>query len=233
MSFDPNAHLISIKGKPYLPAQARVMWFRDECPAASGWGIQTERIAGSHAEKFATFRATITDPEGRIVAQATKTEDVAGFSEFEEKAETSAIGRALALCGFGTQFALEFDEGERVVDSPREPKQHPQQQQQSRPPAAPKPVVVNNETGEITDPEEEKRERLRGKWGRCRDHALQVGIDIRDFPEEKANEEIDAFLTATAKIVRPKIEELAAQARAAQEQGPPPETNEGDPFAGQ
>jgi hypothetical protein len=35
-----------------------------------------------------------------------------------EKAETGAIGRALALIGYGTQFAPEMDEEDRIVDSP-------------------------------------------------------------------------------------------------------------------
>jgi hypothetical protein len=34
------------------------------------------------------------------------------------KAETKAVGRALAMLGYGTQFAPEMDEGERIVDSP-------------------------------------------------------------------------------------------------------------------
>lgn len=119
MAFDPTAHLIHLKGKPYLPAQARVLWFRDECPITDGWGIRTERIAGGREEKYSTYKATITDAEGRVLATATKTEDVQGFADWDEKAETGSIGRALALCGYGTQFATELDEGDRVVDSPR------------------------------------------------------------------------------------------------------------------
>jgi hypothetical protein len=41
------------------------------------------------------------------------------FPEFMEKAETGALGRALALIGYGTQFcADDLDEGDRIVDSP-------------------------------------------------------------------------------------------------------------------
>ena len=50
-----------------------------------------------------------------------------------EKAETGSIGRALAYCGYGTQFcADELDEAERIVDAPIEPKPAPK---------AAKPVV--------------------------------------------------------------------------------------------
>ena len=36
------------------------------------------------------------------------------------KAETGAVGRALAMCGYGTLQAPEFDEGERIADAPLE-----------------------------------------------------------------------------------------------------------------
>ena len=57
------------------------------------------------------------------MAQGTKSETAAGFQDHLEKSETGAIGRALALCGFGTQFAPEFDEGDRLADSPLPAKQ--------------------------------------------------------------------------------------------------------------
>lgn len=63
--------------------------------------------------------ATIKDESGRIIAVAHKYEDKQGFPDFIEKSQTSAIGRALALVGFGTQFtADELSEGERLADSP-------------------------------------------------------------------------------------------------------------------
>jgi hypothetical protein len=43
------------------------------------------------------------------------------FKDYIEKAETKAIGRALAALGFGTQFAPDIDDGSsigRVVDAP-------------------------------------------------------------------------------------------------------------------
>jgi len=65
------------------------------------------------------MRAVIKDQTGRLIATSHKFESKEGFPDFIEKAETGAIGRALALCGFGTQFcADELDEGKRIVDSP-------------------------------------------------------------------------------------------------------------------
>jgi hypothetical protein len=55
------------------------------------------------------------------MAQAHKAENKTGdgFKDYLEKAETGAIGRALAMCGYGTQFTGdELDEGVRIVDAP-------------------------------------------------------------------------------------------------------------------
>ncbi len=41
------------------------------------------------------------------------------FADYIEKAETKAIGRALAALGYGTQFALDFDLGGEQVDAGR------------------------------------------------------------------------------------------------------------------
>ena len=45
-------------------------------------------------------------------------EKAASFPDYVEKAETGAIGRALAALGYGTQFAPELNEQHRIVDSP-------------------------------------------------------------------------------------------------------------------
>jgi hypothetical protein len=109
MAFDPRKHLIKVQGgRQYLPVSARLIWFRSEHP---DWGIVTEIVEINHEKQYAIFRATIFNEEGRLIATSTKREDVKGFGDFIEKAETGAIGRALALCGYGTQFEPEFTEG--------------------------------------------------------------------------------------------------------------------------
>ena len=105
--------ILDLRGKDYLQVAHRVVWFREERPL---WTIETAII--SHDDKKSVFRATISDENGRVIAQATKQEDTAGFRDHLEKSETGAIGRALALCGFGTQFTPELDEGERLADGP-------------------------------------------------------------------------------------------------------------------
>lgn len=105
--------LLNLKGKDYLQAQHRVVWFREEKPE---WSIETEII--SHSPEHSLCRATIRNESGRIIAQASKEETKQGFPDHLEKAETGAIARALSLCGFGTAFAQELDEGARLADSP-------------------------------------------------------------------------------------------------------------------
>jgi len=65
------------------------------------------------------FRSRAIAKNGRGgIGTGTKSENAASFADFGEKAETGAIGRALAALGYGTQFAPELDEGHRIVDSP-------------------------------------------------------------------------------------------------------------------
>ena len=123
-------------GAEYLPVQARVHWFRTLNPYGR---IETEMLYFDPNQQIAAFKATIYDNENRLLAQATKMETADGFADYLEKAETGAIGRALALAGYGTQFAPELMEtnGEpirepsQMVDSGRRTVQQQQQQQRS------------------------------------------------------------------------------------------------------
>jgi len=110
--------LRNLKGKDYLDVCYRVVWFREEHP---DWSITTEFVYQN--DQSALAKATIYTPKGQIMAESHKEESLKDFpAGFREKAETGAIGRALALCGYGTQFEPDFDEGQRVVDSPMQPK---------------------------------------------------------------------------------------------------------------
>lgn len=108
--------LLELQGKPYLQVAHRLVWFREEHPL---WTIETEQLTVD--QERAIFLARIKDEGGRLIATATKHETKAGFQDFIEKAETGAVGRALAMCGYGTQFAPELEEGDRLADSPTTP----------------------------------------------------------------------------------------------------------------
>lgn len=82
------------------------------------WGIQSEIVRFD--DQLAVVRATVTNAAGLVMAQGHKQEEPRHFGDYLEKAETGAVGRALGYLGYGTQFAPEFEEGERIVDSPVE-----------------------------------------------------------------------------------------------------------------
>jgi len=148
MTFNPEKHLIELQGKAYLEVKFRLVWFRQECPNGT---IDTEEVVvdldreveaevptGSwianpnrpgkkmpekvtrHDKGYARFRAVVTDGKGGR-ATGTKSENAASFPDYIEKAETGAVGRALAMLGYGTQFTGdELSEEHRIVDAPVE-----------------------------------------------------------------------------------------------------------------
>jgi hypothetical protein len=90
----------------------RLVWLRQEHP---DWTITTEVLASGDP---VVVRAAIADASGRVLAT--------GHAEYPRgrpypavmKCETAAIGRALAHCGFGTQFGGEDVEEAALVDAP-------------------------------------------------------------------------------------------------------------------
>ena len=110
--FNAQEHLIDIRGRDYLEVKWRLVWLREEHP---GWTISTELL---DAGDPVIVRAAIADEAGHVIAT--------GHAEYPRgkpfpsvmKCETSAIGRALAHAGFGTQFAGEDVEEVEVVDAP-------------------------------------------------------------------------------------------------------------------
>lgn len=111
--FNPNEHMMNLKGKDYLQVAWRLVWFREEHP---DWSIDANALEMD--ENHAIFKAVICDENGQQKSVGHGSESKKDFGDFLEKAETKAVGRALAMLGYGTQFAPDLDEGERIVDSP-------------------------------------------------------------------------------------------------------------------
>jgi hypothetical protein len=141
-TFNPSEHLMQLKSregsKDYLPVQWRLVWFREAYPHGTietemlhldldrqteeevfAWNNEKRRSEKvvKQAKGFVIFKATVKDGMGGI-ATGTKSEKAASFPDYVEKAETGAIGRALAALGYGTQFAPDLDEAHRIVDAP-------------------------------------------------------------------------------------------------------------------
>lgn len=113
MSFNPQNHLTDIHGKDYLEVKWRLVWFREEHPT---WPIITQ--VTERGDGWAIVKAAVKNDDGEIVATAHKSDTKNNFPDYLEKAETGAIGRALAMIGYGTQFAPDIEEGDRLADSP-------------------------------------------------------------------------------------------------------------------
>ena len=128
-SFDPSRYLTKLSRRmrmpdgqwknielDYMEVKWRLLWLRTEYPDAR---IETE--LAKHESDLAIFRARVVLPNG---AESTGwgSETADDWKDYIEKAETKALGRALAALGFGTQFCEDFDfahgSDQKVVDAP-------------------------------------------------------------------------------------------------------------------
>lgn len=130
--FDPNQHLMQLKGRDYLNVQSRLLWFiRDQRAlivaglARTSYVVRSELVEMDREHGWAHFRTYVRDVLGNEVTMY-GSEAAKDFPDFAEKASTKSLGRALLALGYGTAFAPEMDEGDRVVDSPVERRPRPQ-----------------------------------------------------------------------------------------------------------
>lgn len=102
-----------MKGRAYLMVAGRVLLFRGDHPEGR---ILTELI--SRTEDGATFKAHVYDSKGNLLATGHGHAILSESSNFGgrivEKAETAAVGRALALAGYGTDEIDEEDENGEI-----------------------------------------------------------------------------------------------------------------------
>lgn len=111
-AFNAAAHLTKIKGQDYLEVKWRLAWFRQENPD----GV-LETSLEAHENGRAIFRARATKPSGAS-ATGWGSCTVDEFEAYVEKAETKALGRALAALGYGTTAADDWDDTGALADAP-------------------------------------------------------------------------------------------------------------------
>jgi len=104
LPFDPVQHLRTLEdGSEYLPARWRLVWFLER----HGEYSITSNLVHLSA-RLVIVKVTITLPGGRS-AEGLGMASLHEVYRYVETAQTHALARALAMLGFGTESALDFD----------------------------------------------------------------------------------------------------------------------------
>ena len=95
----------NVSGKQYAEVNQRIKAFRSVCPCGT---IITELLSNENG--VCIFRATVYDEEQRILGTGTAYEKEGSSyinkTSYIENCETSAVGRALGMCGFGIDTSI-------------------------------------------------------------------------------------------------------------------------------
>ena len=127
---------IEIHGKQYVTVPERVNQLREAFPIDSGVGILTELLELDASRVL--FKAEVIDAEGKTIGVGHAMEEF-GTTQINqtsavENCETSAIGRALAACGYGgTEYAsaneVQNAIGQQVRQFPKVPSEAAKQRE--------------------------------------------------------------------------------------------------------
>lgn len=112
--------LMNLKGNDYMKVAHRLLWFVND---VKSYTIDTHFVHIDAERATCQVTVSILDDKKTVLRRAVahKSETKKDFNDFAEKAETGALGRALASLGYGTAQAIaDLEEGERIVDAPLE-----------------------------------------------------------------------------------------------------------------
>lgn len=95
----------NVQGKDYAEVNQRIKAFRSLCP---GGAIMTDMISCENG--VCIFKATVLDEDMKVLGTGTAYEkEGSSFinkTSYIENCETSAVGRALGMCGFGIDTSI-------------------------------------------------------------------------------------------------------------------------------
>lgn len=115
--------MVDIKGKDYAEVNQRIKAFRMICPNGS---IETEII--SNDGSVCVIRAIVMDEAGNLLGTGTAYEkEGSSFinkTSYIENCETSAVGRALAMCGIGIDAVASLEEFQNATLQQEEEKEN-------------------------------------------------------------------------------------------------------------
>ena len=120
-----------VKGKDYVEVNERIKAFRSICPCGA---IVTEMLSNENG--ICVFKASIYGEAGNILGTGTAYEkESSSFinkTSYIENCETSAVGRALGMCGFGINTSVaSAEEVENAINN-----------QASKPAATPREKLI-------------------------------------------------------------------------------------------
>jgi hypothetical protein len=197
-TFEPGRYLRNFRGRDYLEVKWRMVWLRSEHPDAT---VETEMVKQSSPSSrgepgMAIFKARVSIP-GAGEASGWGSETSTDFRDYIEKAETKALGRALAALGYGTQFCEDFTFSEGDAERDAQP-----------------PVTASNGAKPATNTEKRlaSEPQIKAIYALARD---VCALD-QDGAEERSKER---FGRPTAELTRREasqfIDELKSSAKAA------------------
>lgn len=105
-----------IRGKQYAEVNQRIKAFRMLCPN----GCITSEIL-SNEDGVVVMKASVLDEDGKLLGTGTAYEkegsSTINKTSYIENCETSAVGRALAMCGFGIDLSVaSFEEVSNAIE---------------------------------------------------------------------------------------------------------------------
>ena len=135
-----------VKEKDYAEVNQRIKAFRSVCP---GGAIITDML--SNVDGVCVFQASVYDEENHLLGTGTayekETSSFINKTSYIENCETSAVGRALGMCGFGIDTSVAS--AEEVQNAIQNQGEHPKQEQpkqeqpkQERPPLSPRKQLI-------------------------------------------------------------------------------------------
>lgn len=207
-TFNPTERLRRVQGGAlYMDVADRKLWLHTmtehALSGAYSYIINTE--CHTLTERIAVFRAevTVADSEGAVIRRCSGwgSETPQDFGDYIEKAETKALGRALANAGFGTANAE--PEGTLIVDAPRGGDGFAQYNRNGNGNGA--MPTVGNPGGEPTQKQKDFYSRLCTDKGlNPDDFAIQkVGHPLAEVTRGEMSRLIDDIKNAPAEVAEP------------------------------
>ena len=123
-----NIKTTDIRGKQYAEVNQRIKAFRMLCPNGC---ITTEIL--SNQDGVVIMKASIHDEDGRLLGTGTAYEKEGSSNinktSYIENCETSAVGRALAMCGLGIDLSVaSYEEVENAIEQQAQSNGYPSRQ---------------------------------------------------------------------------------------------------------